>query len=122
MNDFSSQQPNNTPYYPEDLNFNTETQNFSHPNTESSANTQQNMRNPLFDLLNKNMNNGLFSNLLGNNNILSTILSGNPFGGNQKNNMLVQALTNLFNTSKKTPSSSEEHVEKTLETDNFEEI
>lgn len=111
-------------YYPEALNMSAQTQSFESPNTQGNfqqeQNTQnQNMgKNPFSNLFNTQNGGNLFGNLFGNNDLLTSLFASNLFGNNnnpdQKNNILMQALSNMLSPPKKS-KPSEENVEKIID-------
>lgn len=136
MNNFfgnSSQFQNNkaNAYYPEALNINAHSQSF---NTDQQDSSQQNtsqqnqnfQQNIFSNLFNGQNGNNMFSNLFNNNELLSSLLASNLFGNNnldQKNNMIMQALSNMLSPTNKNQKQSEENVEKVIDASStFEEL
>ena len=111
-------------YYPEALNINAQTQSFESPNTQGNFQQEQNTQNqnigqnPFSNLFNTQNGGSLFGNLFGNNNLLTSLFASNLFGNNnnpdQKNNILMQALSNMLSPPKKS-KPSEENVEKIID-------
>lgn len=119
-------------YYPEALNVNAQTQSFETPNTQGNIQQEQNTQNqnigqnPFSNLFNAQNGGNLFGNLFGNNDLLTSLFASNLFGNNnnsdQKNNMLMQALSNMLSPQKKS-KPSEENVEKIIDdSSTFEEL
>ena len=101
-------------YYPEALNINAQTQSFESPNTQGNFQQEQNTQN-------QNIGQNPFSNLFNTQNggnLLTSLFASNLFGNNnnsdQKNNMLMQALSNMLSPQKKT-KASEENIEKVID-------
>lgn len=111
-------------YYPEALNISAQTQSFETPNTQGNFQQEQNTQNqnmeqsPFSNLFNTQNGGSLFGNLFGNNDLLTSLFASNLFGNNnnsdQKNNMLMQALSNMLSPQKKT-KASEENIEKVID-------
>ena len=111
-------------YYPEALNINAQRQSFESPNTQGNFQQEQNTQNqnigqnPFSNLFNTQNGGNLFGNLFGNNDLLTSLFASNLFGNNnnsdQKNNMLMQALSNMLSPQKKT-KASEENIEKVID-------
>lgn len=111
-------------YYPEALNINAQTQSFESPNTQGNFQQEQNTQNqnigqnPFSNLFNTQNGGNLFGNLFGNNDLLTSLFASNLFGNNnnsdQKNNMLMQALSNMLSPQKKS-KPSEENIEKVID-------
>lgn len=111
-------------YYPEALNISAQTQSFETPNTQGNFQQEQNTQNqnmeqsPFSNLFNTQNGGSLFGNLFGNNDLLTSLFASNLFGNNnnpdQKNNILMQALSNMLSPPKKS-KPSEENVEKIID-------
>lgn len=111
-------------YYPEALNISAQTQSFETPNTQGNFQQEQNTQNqnmeqsPFSSLFNSQNGGNLFGNLFENNDLLTSLFASNLFGNNnnpgQKNNMLMQALSNMLSPQKKS-KPSEENVEKIID-------
>jgi len=103
MEHFKEQNNRAKSYYPEALNFNEQTEQFSPSyetqNAQSQNNSQQHSNGmnfeSLFNLFGKNSNQ---------NDMLSTILASGMLGGGGQNPAMMQALTQMLGN-KKTPST-----------------
>ena len=112
------------PYYPEALNINAQSQSFdtNQQNDQQQNFSQQNQnfqQNIFSNLFNGQSGNNMFSNLFNSNELLTSLLAGNLFGNNNnpdtKNNMIMQALSNMMTSSNKSQKQSEENVEKVVD-------
>ncbi len=118
---------NNFSYYPEDLNFNVETQSFEQSSQKQSSSSQPQQQSPFQNMFG-NLFNGspeALSSLLNgnNNNILTTLLTGGMFGNSGQNNNAMSQVLNILNSQKKTKSSIDDKIEKVIDyNDTIEEL
>lgn len=122
---FQNQNNNAKNYYPEAIDFNSQHEAFKSSNAEQENSTSsQQFQNPFSALFNQNL-----SNIFGNNDLLTSMLAGNFLNKNNRdsqNNILMQALSSMINSSskeKENKKESDEKVEKVIEIESsFEDI